>query len=130
MQFFRLTAHCRLLNQSVTEQLVEETLSELFQMAPKQRVSVENILKSVATIFGVRVSDLKGTLRTKEIAIARQVAMYLAKEMINESLMMIGASFGKTHSTILHACKTIENKIKKEEALRRQIALCRRNIDK
>ena len=55
--------------------------------------------------------------------------MYLAKEMINESLMMIGASFGKTHSTILHACKTIENKLKKEESLRRQIALCRRNID-
>ncbi len=126
----RLTAHCRLLNQSVTEELVEQTLSELFQLAPKQKVSVENILKSVATVFSVRVSDLKGTSRTKEIAIARQVAMYLAKELINESLMMIGASFGKTHSTILHACKTIENKIKKEEALRRQIALCRRNIDK
>lgn len=126
----RLTAHCRLLGQSVTEQLVEQTLSELFQMAPKEKISVENILKSVATVFGVRVSDLKGTSRTKEIAIARQVAMYLAKELINESLMMIGASFGKTHSTILHACKTIENKIKKEEALRRQIALCRRNIDK
>ncbi len=75
------------------------------------------------------MSDLKGTSRTKEIALARQVAMYLAKEMIHDSLMMIGASFGKTHSTILHACKTIENKIKKEESLRRQVALCRRNIE-
>ncbi|MFN0065747.1 MAG: chromosomal replication initiator protein DnaA [Chlamydiales bacterium] len=125
----RLTAHCRLLDQDITEDLVEKSLSELFQVAPKQRVSVENILKSVATIFQVRVSDLKGTSRTKEIALARQVAMFLAKEMINESLMMIGASFGKTHSTILHACKNIENKIKKEESLKRQIALCRRNID-
>lgn len=125
----RLTAHCRLLDQEISEELVESTLSELFQVAPKQKVSVENILKSVATIFQVRISDLKGTSRTKEIALARQVAMYLAKEMINESLMMIGASFGKTHSTILHACKTIENKVKKEESLRRQIALCRRNID-
>ncbi len=125
----RLTAHCRLLDQEVTEELVEQTLSELFQMTPKQKVSVENILKSVATVFQVRVSELKGTSRTKNVALARQVAMYLAKEMINESLMMIGASFGKTHSTILHAYKTIENKIKKEEALRRQIALCRRNID-
>ncbi|MCH9609330.1 MAG: Chromosomal replication initiator protein DnaA [Chlamydiales bacterium] len=126
----RLTAHCRLLNQEVTEGLVEETLSELFQMGPKHKVSVENILKSVATVFGVRATDLKGTSRTKEIALARQVAMYLAKELMNESLMMIGASFGKTHSTILHACKTIENKVKKDEALRRQIALCRRHIDK
>ncbi|MCC5832629.1 MAG: chromosomal replication initiator protein DnaA [Chlamydiales bacterium] len=125
----RLTAHCRLLGQEVTEELVEQTLSELFQTAPKQKISVENILKSVATVFQVRIHDLKGTSRTKEIAIARQVAMFLAKEMINDSLMMIGASFGKTHSTILHACKTIENKIKKDESLRRQIALCRRNIE-
>lgn len=125
----RLTAHCRLLGEQVTEALVEKTLSELFQTAPKQRVSAENILKSVATVFQVRVTDLKGTSRTKEVAIARQVAMYLAKEMMQESLMMIGASFGKTHSTILHACKTIENKIKKDEALKRQIAMCRRNID-
>lgn len=125
----RLTAHCRLLGQEVSEELAEQTLSELFQSAPKQKISVENILKSVATVFQIRVSDLKGTSRTKEIALARQAAMYLAKEMINESLMMIGASFGKTHSTILHACKTVENKIKKDEALKRQIALCRRNIE-
>lgn len=125
----RLTAHCRLLGQEITEELVEKTLSELFQTAPKQRVSVENILKSVATVFQIRVTDLKGTSRTKEIALARQAAMYLAKEMIQESLIMIGASFGKTHSTILHACKTIENKIKKDESLKRQISLCRRNID-
>ncbi|MCB1181545.1 MAG: chromosomal replication initiator protein DnaA [Chlamydiia bacterium] len=125
----RLTAHCRLLSQEITEDLVESTLSELFQRIPKQKVSVENILKTVGTLFQVKASDLKGTSRTKEIAIARQVAMYLAKEMINESLMMIGASFGKTHSTILHACKTVENKIKKDESLRRKIALARRQIE-
>lgn len=125
----RLTAHCRLLDQDITEELVENTLSELFQTAPKQKISVENILKSVAAVFQVRVSDLKGTSRTKEIALARQVAMYLAKEMISDSLVMIGSAFGKTHSTILHAYNTVEVKIKKDEALRRQIALCRRNIE-
>jgi chromosomal replication initiator protein len=124
-----LTAHCRLLGQEVSEALVEQTLSELFHMTPKQKVSAESILKSVATVFQVRVSDLKGTSRKKNVALARQAAMYLAKEMIQESLIMIGASFGKTHSTILHACKTIESKIKKDEALRRQISLCRRNVD-
>lgn len=113
----RLTAHCRLLGQEVSEELVEQTLSELFQTAPRQKVSVENILKSVSTVFQIRVTDLKGTSRTKEVALARQVAMYLAKELMQESLIMIGASFGKTHSTILHACKTIENKIKKDESL-------------
>jgi len=125
----RLSAHCRLLDQEVNEKLVEQTLSELFQRPHKEKVSVEAILKSVATIFQVRISDLKGTSRTKDVACARQVAMYLAKEMMGESLMMIGAAFGKTHSTILHAYKTIENKVKNDESLRRQIALCRRHID-
>lgn len=125
----RLSAHARLLDQEITETLVENTLSEILERPPKQKVSIENILKSVATVFQIRVTDLKGTSRTKEVAMARQVAMYLAKEMINDSLMMIGASFGKTHSTILHACKTIETKIKKDESLKRQIALCRRNIE-
>ena len=110
----KLTAHCRLLDQQVSEKLVEQTLSELFQKPAKERVSVEVILKSVSTIFQVRISDLKGTSRTKEVACARQVAMYLAKEMMGDSLMMIGAAFGKTHSTILHAYKTIENKAKND----------------
>lgn len=125
----RLSAHCKLLNLAITEELVEKTLRELLQQAPKQKISVEQILKSVATIFEVRVSDLKGTVRTKEISLPRQVAMYLAKMMINESLMMLGASFGKTHSTILHACKTIEERMTKDETLRRQIGMVRRNIE-
>jgi chromosomal replication initiator protein len=125
----RLSAHCRLLNLSISEDLVERTLREMLQQAPRQRITVEQILKSVATIFQVRVSDLKGAGRTKEIALPRQVAMYLAKEMINESLMMLGASFGKTHSTILHAYKTIEEKLSHDETLRRQIGMVRRNIE-
>lgn len=124
----RLIAHCRLLNVHMTEELVEQILHEMFQHTPGNKITVEQILKSVATIFQVRVSDLKGSARTKEIALPRQVAMYLAKEMINESLMMLGASFGKTHSTILHACKSIEEKIAHDETLRRQIGMVRRNI--
>lgn len=124
----RLSAHCRMLNLNITEELVEKTLREMLQQAPREKITVEQILKSVAAIFQVRVSDLKGSGRTKEIALPRQVAMYLAKEMIHESLMMLGASFGKTHSTILHAWKTIEEKLGHDEMLRRQIGIIRRNI--
>jgi chromosomal replication initiator protein len=125
----RLSAHCRLLNLNITEELVTKTLREMLQHAPREKISVEQILKSVATIFGVRVSDLKGTKRTQEIALSRQVAMYLAKEMINESLTMLGVSFGKTHSTILHACSSIEQKIATNEDLRRKIGMVRNNIE-
>ncbi|SCA64137.1 Chromosomal replication initiator protein DnaA 2 [Chlamydiales bacterium SCGC AG-110-P3] len=125
----RLSAHCRLLNETITEELVERTLREMLQRAPSAKITVEQILKAVATVFQVRVTDLRGSGRTKDIALPRQVAMYLAKEMINESLMGIGNSFGKTHSTILHACKAIEKKSAADETLRRQISMIRRSID-
>lgn len=126
----RLGAYCRLMGLDVTEEAVEKTLSELFQYAPHKKISVENILKSVATIFGVRVSDLKSGARTKNVAFPRQVAMYLAKEMINDSLMRLSSAFGgKTHSTLLHAWKKIAGQVEKDETLRRQIDMARRNIE-
>ncbi len=126
----RLGAYCRLMGLDITEEAVEKTLSELFQYAPNKKISVENILKSVATIFGVRVSDLKSGSRTKDVAFPRQVAMYLAKEMINDSLMRLGSAFGgKTHSTLLHAWKKIAGQVEKDEILRRQIDMARRNIE-
>lgn len=126
----RLSAYSRLLNVSISEELVENVLRDLFQIAPKEKVSVENILKSVATVFQVRVSDLKGKARTKQVAVPRQVAMFLAKELIKESLVMIGASFGKTHSTILHACKNIEKQLSMNDILRRQVDMVRRNLER
>ena len=125
----RLSAYLRLLNQSITEDLAEKLLRDMFQLVVREKLTVENILKSVSAVFQVRVTDLKGDGRTKDIAIPRQVAMFLAKELINESLVMIGNSFGKTHSTILHAVKNIEKKIAEDETLRRQIDMVRRNLE-
>jgi len=125
----RLSAHARLMNATIEEEFVTQILQDLFHLVPKEKLTVDMILKSVASVFQVRVSDLRGHARTKDIAIPRQVAMFLAKELINESLVMLGASFGKTHSTILHACKSIENKMSHDEMLERQINMVRRHID-
>ncbi len=127
----RLSAHSRLLSTQLNEEIVEKILSEMFQSsAPNQKISVEEILKSVATVFEVRISEIKGESRHKEIALARQVAMYLAKELIDDSLMKIASSFGgKTHSTLLHAWKKITDQIQINETLRRQVQMVRRNIE-
>jgi len=127
----RLCAHSRLMSATLNEDIVEKILSEMFQSsAPNKKISVEGILKSVAAVFEVRISELKGESRHKEIALARQVAMYLAKEMIDDSLMKIAASFGgKTHSTLLHAWKKITDQIQINETLRRQVQMVRRNIE-
>lgn len=126
----RLCAYCRLMRLDVTEEIVEKTLSELFQSFPQKRISVDSILKSVAAIFEVRVNDLRGDSRTKEIAFPRQVAMYLAKELINESLIKLASYFGgKTHSTLLHAWKKVAARLQEDEILRKQIQMARRNLE-
>jgi chromosomal replication initiator protein len=125
----RLCAQCRLLDLNITEEIVEKSLREMLQHAPQKKISVEQILKSVATIFQVRVSDLKGSGRTKEIALPRQVAMYLALKLIKESLQTLGTYFGRTHSTLLHACKNIEKRLANDETLRRQISMIEHNIN-
>lgn len=127
----RLSAHSRLMSTQLNEDVVEKILSEMFQgSAPNKKISVEEILKSVATVFEVRISEIKGESRHKEIALARQVAMYLAKEMIDDSLMKIASSFGgKTHSTLLHAWKKISDQIQVSEMLRKQVQMIRRNIE-
>jgi chromosomal replication initiator protein len=124
----RLSAQCRLLDLHITEEIVEKNLREMLQHAPLQKISVEQILQSVATIFQVRVSDLKGSGRTKEIALPRQVAMYLALKLIQESLQTLGSYFGRTHSTLLHACKNIEKRLSEDEKLRRQVTMVERHM--
>ncbi len=126
----RLAAYKGMMGMDLNEEIVESTLGELFQTVASGRVSVDNILKSVATIFGVRISDLRGSSRSKGIAFPRQVAMYLAKELINESLMKLASAFGgKTHSTLLYAWKKISQQATSDERLQRQIQIAKRNLE-
>lgn len=125
----KLSAYCRLMGLDVSREVVEKTLIEMFQVAKHNKITVESILKSVSAMFNVRISDLRGQSRAKEIALPRQVAMYLAKELINESLIKLASSFGgKTHSTLLHSWNKIKNQLKQDELLRRQIHMTKQNL--
>lgn len=126
----RLSAFCRLMKAEPTKEVVEMVLQEMLQLVPKEKITVESILKSVSSVFEVTLSDLKSSSRIKEVANARQAAMYLAKELLKDSLIKIASSFGgKTHSTLLHAWKKISEEIKTDEKLSRQIQMVRRNIE-
>lgn len=125
----RLIAYSKLMQIPLNESMVEKILAEMFQEAPREKVTVEAILKSVANVFEVRVSDIKGDSRTKQIALARQAAMYLAKELIDDSLMKIASSFGgKTHSTLLHSWKKVTKELSQNEMLKRQIQMAKKNL--
>ena len=73
-------------------------------------VSIENIQKTVADYFKIRVGDLLSKKRSRSIARPRQIAMALAKELTNHSLPEIGDAFGgRDHTTVLHGCRRIES---------------------
>jgi len=125
----RICAFCRLMNLKITQDIVERVLAELIHKNPSIRVTIDGILKSVSNVFEVKTSDIKGDSRMKNIALARQVAMYLAKELMDDSLQKIAASFGgKTHSTLLHAWKKIAKELKENEKLNRQVQIIKRNL--
>jgi chromosomal replication initiator protein len=126
----RLAAHCRLTQTPLTEEIAENLLKETLYSSSPNKITVESILKSVATVFEVRMGDLKGETRVKEIALPRQVAMYLAKELMQESLMKLASSFGgKSHSTLLHSWKKISLEMEKNPLLKKQIFMARKNIE-
>ena len=74
---------------------------------------MDYIQQLTAENFGITVEDLVSSKRTSDLALARQIAMFIAREKINDSLQQIGYAFNKKdHTTVLHACKKIENMMK------------------
>ncbi len=93
---------------AITLEFAKEALRDLLQLQAKL-VTIENIQKTVADYYKVRVADLLSKRRNRSIARPRQVAMALSKELTNHSLPEIGDAFGgRDHTTVLHACKRIK----------------------
>jgi chromosomal replication initiator protein len=88
-------------------------LKDILRHNSKGQISVNYIQQLTADSFGVTIEDLISARRTSEIALARQIAMYIAREQLNDSLQQIGYAFNKKdHTTVLHACKKIEELMK------------------
>ena len=104
----RVIANSRFTGQAITVDFAREALKDLLSLQAKL-VTVENIQKTVAEYFKVRVPDLLSERRNRSIARPRQIAMALSKELTNHSLPEIGDAFGgRDHTTVLHACKRIK----------------------
>lgn len=105
----RVDAFSRFHKRPINVELAKEALRDLLASQNKQ-VSIENIQKTVAEFYRIKISDLLSKKRTRVIARPRQVAMCLARELTQLSLPEIGSAFGdRDHTTVLYACKTIES---------------------
>ena len=103
-----LFANARFTGRPITESFAQEVLRELFHVHDRL-ITIENIQKAVAEYYKLRVSDLLSRRRPRTIARPRQVAMALCKELTEHSLPEIGDAFGgRDHTTVLHACRKID----------------------
>ena len=92
-------------------------------------IPIETIQEQVGKFYDVTVKEIKATKRTQDIVLARQVAMYLAREMTDNSLPKIGKEFGgRDHSSVLHAYNKIKNMIVDDESLRIEIETIKNKI--
>ncbi|HKJ68828.1 MAG TPA: chromosomal replication initiator protein DnaA [bacterium] len=126
----RLLAFSSLSNTDITVDLAKRVLREIIDKNFSSSVSIEDIQRVTTEIMGVGESDLIGKGRKKEVALARQIAMYLCREMTGSSLKTIGLHFGgRDHSTVVHACKVIEDKIQKDADLQQQLNSIKHKIE-
>jgi len=104
----RVIANSRFTGHAITLDFTREALKDLLSLQAKL-VTIENIQKTVADYYKVRMADLLSKRRSRSVARPRQVAMALAKELTSHSLPEIGDAFGgRDHTTVLHACKRIK----------------------
>ena len=114
----RLVAYSSLTGRKIDQALAEEALKEIFARSEPRHVTCEDVMESVATYYNVTVSDLKSPRRNREVAVPRQIAMYIAREIVGAPLTMIGDCFGgRDHSTVNHACQKVASDIKFSPAL-------------
>ena len=106
----KLLANASLDSKEITFDLAKKTVKEIATNRKTNHITIETITKIVCEHLAVAENKIRDKTRKKEIALARQIAMYLAKELTPFSLKTIGLHFGgRDHSTVIHACKSIED---------------------
>ena len=124
----RLGAYSTLTGQTITLEMAKNVLKELVNDA-KRVITLEAVQEVVATKFHIKVSEMKSKRRTKALVYPRQVAMYLARDITQQSYPEIARHFGgKDHTTIMHACRQIEKAKENNPGLQRTLEDLKRQI--
>ena len=125
----RLGAFSSLTKATITIDLAKEVLQNTLK-GNSREITIESIQKTICDYFNLKPGDLKAKRRTKNIAIPRQVAMYLSRKHTSTSFPAIGSKFGgRDHSTVIHATKTIEKKIKEDPQMQSTIEKLEKNLN-
>ena len=126
----RATSYASLINRPLTIADLETLLRDTLDQEKQDDLTFEQIMKAVADHYDVRLVDMTGKRRTAVVTMPRQIAMYLCRTLTPSSLPEIGGAFGKTHATILHACRLVEKKMETDSDLRQNVSHLTRLLEK
>ncbi len=114
----KLIAYAELVNRTISLEIAERQLKDFFSDNGYRNVTIDLIQRTVAEYFGLSSNDLKGKRRSKAIAFPRQVAMYISRDLTEYSTTEVGLEFGgRDHTTVMHACQRIEDRMKTDATL-------------
>ncbi len=118
----RLIAYAGLMKISITMEVAQAALHDMLEKKNQRVINAESITKAVCSFYSLTPEDLTGPSRRRDVTMPRQIAMYLIREMTSMSLPQIGAAFGKRdHTTVLHACKLVEESLRTSPDIARQV---------
>ena len=125
----RLLAYSSLRNEDITLDMARLVVREILGKLAAKTVSVDEVIKTISSEFDIRENHLVGKGRRQDLALARQVAMYLARDLTGASLVTIGLHFaGRDHSTVIHACRTVESKMAADPMLMARVETIRQEL--
>ena len=125
----RIISYSTLFKQKINVKFARTSLNDIFSTGDFN-ITCETIKKAVCKKYNIKIADIESSKRKREFAYPRQIAMYLCREMTDESLPKIGKSFGgRDHSTVKHACAKIAEEIKKDSEFADDIRSLKNNIE-
>lgn len=126
----KLLANASLNSKEITFELAKKTVKEIATDRKINNITIESITKTVCDTLGVVENKIRDKTRKKEIVLARQIAMYLSKELTKSSLKTIGLHFGgRDHSTVIHSCTSIEKALVEDNTIRELIDNLKNQIE-
>ncbi|MCF3974297.1 chromosomal replication initiator protein DnaA [Paracoccus salsus] len=125
----RLFAHASLLRREITLEVAQECLADILRTNDR-KISIDDIQRKVAEHYNIRLSDMIGPKRSRNVARPRQIAMYLSKQLTSRSLPDIGRRFGgRDHTTIMHGVRKIEELSAGDHGLAEDIGMLKRLLE-
>ncbi|MCM1505314.1 MAG: chromosomal replication initiator protein DnaA [Muribaculum sp.] len=116
-----LLAHATVLNRDITIDLAKSVLSNSVKLQKKAAINFEMVTQTVSDFYNIDPEQLFTKTRKREISDARQMVMYLAKRHVKMPVTAIGTRLSRTHATVLHACRNIEERLSMEATLRSDV---------